>query len=365
MKTLFNIVFLLMVPVVALAGTDKGKYTKTKTLNKSFPVKKTCMLQVENSFGNVSMTTWDKAQIDIKVVVEVSGDDEDDVVEKLREINVDFDTSSSRVIARTDADFSNRNQSSSIWNALFSSNSNRVTNMKIDYIIKLPKTADIDIANDYGNVEIDDLFGHAKIQCDFGRIDIGNLHHEDNLLKFDYSKNCHFDYIKSATIRADFSGFELEKAYKIEFSGDYTTGKFGEVDQLNFRNDFTTVQIESVRMVTGRGDYSTVKIDNVSEYVNLNTEFGSARIRELGRNFKEAILRAEYTKVDVGVNKDASFTFDIDTEFAGINLSNDIITTKSNKNMTEKSKAGHYGSSSASSTININSSFGGVSLKIN
>jgi hypothetical protein len=356
------LVFLL--PALLIAGPGNGKYTKTKKLSKTFSVNKNCLVDIRNEFGNVTITTWDKSTVSIDITVEVSGNNQQRVIDKLKAIDVDFNATASLVSARTDAE-QGSNNSSGLWNTLFHNGSNQTSNMKIDYIIKMPVTASLDISNDYGAVILDRLKGHAKIKCDFGRLDIGQLLADNNYLKFDYTDNSHIDYIKSGSIIADFSGFELHGAEKIEYKGDYTKGKFENVKYLEFNGDFCTIQSEIAVKIVGRGDYSTIKLGLVKESVDLNTDFGSISIAELGLGFKEATIKSEYTGIKVGYHPEASFRFDIDTAFASIKLSDDLIATRSENDSTDKQKSGYCGAQSSTAMISIRSSFGGVSLRKN
>jgi hypothetical protein len=363
MKQLYKLSMLLfLLPALLTAGPGYGKYTKTKKLNKSFTVNKNCMVDIQNEFGNVSITTWDQPTVSIEVTVEVSGNNEDRVDSQLREIDVDFDATASKVSARTNAE-QKSSSNGSLWNTLFNSDSNKNSNMKIDYIIKMPETASLDISNDYGTIILDRLKGKAKIRCDFGRLDIGQLLGSDNELRFDYTNNSHIDYMKSGTIRADFSGFELHGSEKVDYKGDYTKAKFEDVKVLDFNGDFSTIQVDEVIKVVGRGDYSTIKLGTIQESVDLNTDFGSISIKELSSNIKTATIKSEYTGIKIGYHSNASFQFDIDTEFASIKLSDDLTITRSENDTTEKERSGYYGKRDASGTINIRSSFGGVSLK--
>jgi hypothetical protein len=169
--------------------------------------------------------------------------------------------------------------------------------------------------------------------------------------------------MKSGIIRADFSGFELHGTEKVEFKGDYTKAKIHDVKELNFNSDFSTVESGKAVNIIGRGDYSTIKLGLIQDKVNLNTDFGSINIDELGSNFKEATVKSEYTGIKINFHSDAAFKFDIDTEFASIKLDDNLTITRSENDTTDKERSGYYRQENNNSIISIRSSFGGVSLK--
>jgi hypothetical protein len=365
MKALYNIALIaFLIPITVLAGPGKGKYTKTKKLSKTFALSAAGSLAVDNSFGNVTITTWDKNEVSFEITVEVSGNDEDKVNERLRNIDVNFTNSSTSVSAQTESE-GYRSKSTSLWGLITGGSSNDVSNIKIDYIIKMPVKASLDVSNDYGAVILDRLEGRAVVSCDFGRLDIGQLMHSNNELKFDYTKSSSIDYMKGGVIKADFSDFTLYGSDKIDFNGDYTKAKFVSVKHLEIKSDFSTVTTEESASINGGGDYSTLRLGKIFETVNLKTDFGTIKIEELGANFKSASIRSDYTAITVGYHKEANFKFDIQADFASINLSDDLTVTRSDNDTTEKRRSGYAKQENSSSYINIETEFGGATLKRN
>ncbi|MGB5982261.1 MAG: hypothetical protein WBG46_08965 [Nonlabens sp.] len=368
MKLLYNLSFLLfLVPALALAGNGKGKYTKSKKLSQEYALAADGLLKISNSFGNVTIATWDQPQVTFDITVEVSGDNEDKVDDRLRNIDIRFSTSDGYVEARTKTDDNNySNDSWSFWD-LFKSNSNNSSsgNLKINYVVRMPVTARLDITNDYGAIILDKLEGKADISCDFGRLDIGQLLAQDNELSFDYTKNSNIDYMKSGLIKADFSDFDLYGCDKLEFRGDYTKARLHKTTLLDFNSDFSTVISDESSRITGRGDYSTIRFGNVAEILELTTDFGTIKVDELGPEIKSVLIRSDYTGITLGYNSQASFNFDIDTEFASIKVSEDLEIRRSENDHTEKRLSGFAKNQNSGNTINIKSEFGGVSLKMN
>jgi len=368
MKLLYKLsVLLFLMPALVFAAPGKGKYTKSKKLSKEYALSADGLLKISNSFGSVTITTWDQPKTTFEITVEVSGDNQDDVDERLKNIDVRFSSSDGYVEARTKTDDNSySNNSWSFWD-LFKSNNNNSSsgNLKIDYVVRMPVTARLDITNDYGAIILDRLEGKADISCDFGRLDIGQLLAPDNELSFGYTKNSNIDYMKSGLIKADFSDFDLYGCYKLEFRGDYTKARLHKTALLDFNSDFSTVESDESTHITGRGDYSTIRFGNVAEVLELTTDFGSIKVEELGAQIKIVSIRSDYTGITIGYNSQANFNFDIDTEFASIKVSDDLEISRSENDHTEKRLSGYAKTQNSGNTINIKSEFGGVSLKKN
>ena len=176
------LVTFLLIPTIVLASNgekSKGKYTKEKTINKEFTVNPDATFKVNNSYGNVDVITWSENRIEIEVHISTSSNNEEKAQKKLDQITVEFNNSASQVSAKTQ--FSKNN---SWWNW-----GNNSVNMKVNYTVKMPITNNIDVSNDYGNINLDKLEGHAKIDCDYGKITTKELMADNNSINFDGTKN--------------------------------------------------------------------------------------------------------------------------------------------------------------------------------
>ena len=124
-KTLY---MLLLVPAFVFANNGKwsGKYTKEKKLHKEYEVSSTATINIDNSYGDIDVVTWNENRVVIDVTITTNGNDEDKVIKKLEGIDVLFDNSPNRVSAKTKFD-----NNKSWWNW-----GNNNVNMKINYVIK-------------------------------------------------------------------------------------------------------------------------------------------------------------------------------------------------------------------------------------
>ncbi|MFT7066833.1 MAG: hypothetical protein ACJAUO_002420, partial [Sediminicola sp.] len=177
-----SIILFFALPVLSHAfdGKLKGKYTKEKTIKKEFEVSSNALMSIDNSYGNLNITSWNENRIVIEVRIKTNGNNEEKVQKKLNEISVDFEAGREMVSAKTIFNQNNNN-----WNWNWGGSNN--VNMQIDYFIKVPVKNKIHLNNDYGSIILDRIDGHAKINCDYGRLEIGELRGRNNELNFDYT----------------------------------------------------------------------------------------------------------------------------------------------------------------------------------
>lgn len=354
------ILFLVLMPLVALANNDpdrfKGRYTKEKKITKEYAVNADALLKINNSYGNVDLIAWDQNRITIEVVVRTNGNDEEKVMEKLKDIDVSFEADASMVSARTKIKESNN----SWWSSWMNGNDN--VKMEINYKVKVPITNLVDISNDYGGISLDKLKGVAKLSCDYGHMDIGELMADNNELRFDYTNNTRIAYMKSGKISADYSSFTLEKSQNVILNADYTKSNFGEVSKLLYNCDYGSIDIDSGGNVEGSSDYLGVEIGKVTGNLNLNLDYGSVKIEELTSQASNVRINTDYASVKVGYAANLDFKFTIKLSYAGLKGGDDLEMTRKQEESFSKYYEGYYGKSNSKNNVTITSEYGGVAL---
>ncbi|WP_418603260.1 hypothetical protein [Hwangdonia sp.] len=354
-----TLIMLFMLPFFVTAATDKGgKYTKKKTINKEYSVASNALLSVDNSYGNIDVVTWNDNRIVFEITITTTGNDEEKVQEKLNDITVDFEASSKSVSAKTKF---NKSKSKSWWNW----NGKNKVSMKINYIVKIPITNSVALNNDYGNINVDKLEGHAKLNCDYGKITTKELLADNNSINFDYSKGCYFEYIKSGKINADYSEFTVSKTNSIDINADYTNSKIETAEDVTYNCDYGSMKIEKANNITGNGDYLTTIIGDVYKNVSLKADYGAIKIGNMTQNAGNISIDSEYTGIKIGFAPNYHFKFEIDLDYASLKSSDGLQFSTKKENGTGKYYSGHYGNANSGNTIKIESDYGSVSLSKN
>lgn len=356
MRTLlFKIAFIgLIVPQIAFGAHDidfAGKHTKEKTIKKEFQVNANAMLKVDNSYGNLYITTWDQNKTVIEVTIKTNSNNEEKAQKKLDQITVDFEASSSVVSAKTVFEKSG-------WNWNWGNNNN--VSMEINYTIKLPVTNSVDLSNDYGSINLDRLDGKANISCDYGKLIIGDLNADGNELRFDYTNNSEIHFMKSGNINADYSSYRLEDANELKISADYTQTSIGTVKKLSYSCDYGSMKVDNAGVIEGNGDYLTTKLGSISAGLNLSSDYGSIQVEEIFDG--DVLIKSDYTNIKLGLNPDYHFDFEINLSYAGLKGDDkDFDYRIQREKSSEKYYEGTRGSSGKNS-LKIISDYGSVQM---
>jgi hypothetical protein len=358
LKTQFKLaLLLLLMPFIALANTDleATKATKERKIKKSFNVSSNATLKVNNSFGNLNVITWDENRIEFDITIKVSGNNAEKAQDRLDRIDVEFSASSDLVSAFTKIGKNEKNW----WNWGKRMN----LQFEINYIIKMPITNNVDLGNDYGSINLDKLEGVAIINCDYGKITTKELMGDNNIINFDYSSSCYFEYIKSGKITADYSGFTVSKTKDLNLNADYTKSIIEVSENVEYNCDYGSLKIDNINNLNGNGDYLTLRLGNVFKNASIKADYGSIRIARIAANTKNINIDAEFTGISIGYDAGYSFDFDIDLEYASLRESEGFSFINTEVESTERHYNGYHGNQNSGNLVKIKSEYGSVSFK--
>jgi len=355
MKNIFKIAYLfLIIPTMLVANNGMvGKHTKTKTIKKEFDVSANATVDLDNKYGSIDIHTWNQNKVTLEIIITTKSSNESKAQNKLDDIHIEFENSNSRVFAKT------KIGKSSNWNW---SNNNNV-NMDIQYIVRMPKSNNLVIDMDYGDVMLDKISGKTDINLDYGKLIAGELLNVSNSINLDYSQGSTIDYLKNGDINTDYSTIEIEKVGDLSLTSDYCTISIGLSDAIEYNLDYGNLTINSANQIVGTSDYTSLNFGKIEQSVSVNADYGNLKIGEMGINFSTVDIDTEYIGVKIGVQTNSSFSLFAKAQYGDIKVPNSMdIIHKVEKN-TSKEIEGTYNWSRCK--IIINTQYGSIKITDN
>ncbi len=337
MKQFYKILFLLLIiPAIAIANNGpKGKHTKTKTIKKEFDVSSNATVDLDNKYGSIDIQTWNQNKVTLEIIITTNSNKESKAQDRLDEIHIEFENTNSLVAVKTKIGKSNN------WN--WGNNSN--VNMEIQYIVRMPKSNDLVVDMDYGDVSIDKLNGKANFNVDYGKLFAGELTNNANSINLDYSRGSTIDYLKNGDINTDYSTIDIDRAGNIDLVADYSTITIQETNDVTFNLDYGNLTIENANSIEGNSDYTQLKFGTIASSLIIKADYGNLKIDEMGVDFSRVDVDTEYIGVKIGIDSNSSFKFYGKTQYGNINVpSNLSITHQLEKNSSSEIEGTYNGS---------------------
>jgi len=279
---------------------EKKRYEhfKERNISKSYPASGNS-LSIDNQFGDVKITTWDKNEIKVDIHIEASSTNEDMAEKTFNKIDV-TDKQEGKEISFVTKMGKGENI-----------NCNNCSNtMDISYDIHMPSSNKLMIKNSFGDVIIPDYTGEISITSMYGSLTAGKFKSLGKLVV-----------------------------------------QFGRADMKNLSNTDVTF------------GYSTINIESLSGNNKIKMEFCSYSTINLNNDLASLTLINSYSKVHLQPVANFSASYDISTSYGDfVNKTNADIkrTDKSSEYGPDLNQHYEGKSGSGAAKIIIKSSFGGV-----
>jgi hypothetical protein len=189
----FILLALALSPLLSSANNGDN-IEKKRTISKSYNVGPDDRLSIENSFGNVIITTWDKDVIQVEVEIGVNAPSEEKAQKMMDLINVKDNQGGHEISFKTDIGHMSGKDN---WNK-----NEDTRKFYVDYKVIMPSKNPLRIENSFGKINIPNFEGSASltskfgelttgklpnatlVHVEFGKADIGRLNNAEVILKF-------------------------------------------------------------------------------------------------------------------------------------------------------------------------------------
>ena len=302
-KGLVMIAFALA-PFLSMAYTGDN-IEKKRTISRSYAVGPDDRLSIENSFGNVTITTWDKNEIQVDIEIGVHATTDERAQKMMDQISVS-DHQGGR-----DIDF--KTEIGNMGKGKDKDNNGDERKFYVDYKVSMPSKNSLRIENSFGKISVPDFAGIASLTSKFGELKTG---------KIPNAKLIHVEFGKA------------------------------EIGKLN--NTEVIFKFNSKSTVAGLSGNSKVDVQFCGQ-VSLFVE----------QSIGDLSLFQSYSTIDLKVPESLSAQFDVYTNFGSFKNKTDFHISPENEDESsgpkfDKNYSGKAGS--GSSKIKIKSSFGSVRL---
>ena len=352
------------------ASTNYKKETFTEVIQKTFDIDKDGKVELLNKYGKMDINTWDRAEVDVKVTIIVKAKSKDAAQEEFDRINVEFNNSRSSVSAMTEIE----SKQSSWWGWGSSSSSD----FKIHYEVTLPNTVKLDASNKYGNMFVEQMNADLKVTQKYGDFEIDGVNGD---LEFSLGYgNGSIAFVDNVEGYIKYSNLSIDKAENIELESKYSKMRFDKVKSLTTLSKYDKYTIGHLEYFKNEGKYDNIDIDEVDDvdiytkytdcrinFLNDTGEFecsyGGVRIEKLNEDFKNLEIEGSYTTIKVIREGSCSLDFDVETNYADIDIPSDSHLTQKLKEGSSRHYIGYTGSKGSGKKINADLNYGSFELR--
>lgn len=349
MKKPYNILILfILIPFLGFSNDDTF-ISKQKSIKKTYIVNSNAGIDIDNKYGNITVSTWDEDKIDLDITIKVTGANENWVNEKLNSIDVDITALKSMVTAITKI-------GSSSLKGKGSSNS-----FEINYVIKIPKSGTVKLNNKYGNISTLALESTTDISCKYGKITLGKLNGPSNRIQIEYCQNSAIDYIKNGIIQAHYSGLKINDSGNLTLDTNYTDLVISDGQTVKYDCNYGNFKFQKINSLSGSGNYLTINVAEISDNINIDANYSKINVGIITEKANNVNINTGYSDVHLGYDTNYTFDFNINTKYGNIKKDNSLDISLTENKSTSKKISG-YNKRKGQNKVTVNSNYGNVSL---
>jgi hypothetical protein len=256
------LLLVLSAPVI----TQAQDVRRQRLINKSYDVTADDKLQIENSFGNVVVSTWDKEQITVDIEVSAKASTDERAQDIMNKIDVKDGKDGHTVWFKTKVDEIHDNEK----------NKNRVRendrSFYIDYVIHMPASNRLSIENSFGKTEVPAFKGLVTLTSKFGSLNTGRLDNVDQI-SVEFGKA----YITSVNNGKVLFKFNKESRIGKVDGSVKITSEFSQNVQIGIADDIQDLQVlesySGVRLVVAKDLSAEFEVHTSFGHFNNESDF--------------------------------------------------------------------------------------------
>lgn len=285
--------FLFFFASFARAEESMPASEKKKEMFKTFKVNPSDALNIDNRYGNITVTHWNKEEIEVRVVIEAKANTDKRVEELLDYVSISLDKSGNTVYGST-----------SMKNFGGTRNNERLT---VNYYINKPSKVTTSLCQRYGNINLpQENDASTNLEVKYGNIQGGNFKHLT--VECSYG-NITVSDLNYAYMELAYCGeVKIKNSKKLEMESRYSNSNIQDAESLSLELSYGNFNAEQITQAAIESKYSNVSIRSLEQKLDVEMAYGSVDIHQVSSGFSHISAESRYGNLTITVPVQTAFT---------------------------------------------------------
>ncbi len=225
--------------------TTAGERTELRrTVVKSMSADPKMTLAIENQFGDVAVSVWERAEIRVDMTIISSADDPQRARMALNAVTLDEQRQGDTYLFRTviaggtDTNWKRRD---------------RTNFLRVDYRISMPKTNSLSIKNKFGNTILPDFWAPLSVESSFGNVSGAALNSLETNIRSSFG-NVSLRDVAHGTLTMSFGDLDINSGNVLTINQTHGKLNIGEANRVEARTSYGEALIGAIK---GSGKFKT------------------------------------------------------------------------------------------------------------
>ncbi len=289
---------LLFLMAIVLNFSLHAQNKISKKIEKTFPMTNSGKLYLENNYGDISVQGWSKESLVIKMEIEVTHKKSENAKNLIDRIGTSINENKDYIIFKTAIAEKSTGFFAKYWSKANPFDYDK-SNLKINYKVYLPKNAELDITNKFGDVIVEDWTGKFKTDIQHGDLWLnGNLNFADITMKYGKIKA---ETINYGNIRIKNGKFIVENAEDLRINSSGSTLNIETIKALELYSSKDEIKIDVINKIKGDIKFTGIDVNSLKNEVNLTLKIADLNINEIRTQKPFIKLNQESSEININV----------------------------------------------------------------
>ncbi|WP_299799505.1 hypothetical protein [uncultured Maribacter sp.] len=282
--------------VIGFTALAQEKVSKKTT--KTYPFNNSGELHLENKYGNINIYGWTKEEVSITINITVTDKKKENANDLLKRINPAIRRSDKFISVNYSIGEKNSGFFSNLFDKANPFDFDR-SNIQIDYIVYLPKKAELEIVNTFGDVFIEDWAGILKADVQHGDMWMNdNLNKADINIKYGKLRAKNINY---ANLNVSNGALDMDHANTMRLNSSGSHIDLQQAESLEFYSNKDEVEINEIGTLYGNIKFSKLRIHSLKKDIDLNLKISDLWVESIPTASSRIILEQESSEVSISI----------------------------------------------------------------
>lgn len=349
----FNKAGLLVLILFFLINGASAQLEKVeKKIQKTHSTDQKFVVEINNKFGDISLTHWDKNEVSVEVIITAEASSKEKAEDILNKISVDIQESDGHVTYTTKIDDN--------------IHSNSKKKFDIHYIVHHPVYQTFILTNKYGNITMEELNGKLNVNLKYGNLKAKTLGFDDSKplseISVEYG-NLDIDNCTWLKVIADYSNIDIDQSTALILVTKYTNADIAVNHALVADASYGNYKIGTIKSLILDGKYMNIEVGLLEKQLDLTVSYSAFKSATVSSEISKIQIVSKYTDVKIPVPGNVCYSINASTEYGDIDISPKANINRVKGNTKETFSGVVNGSANPSCEVSINTQYGGVDLE--
>lgn len=354
---LINLILLISFSLRAQSHSEMRSFVKT------VPVEKETSLEINNKYGTIQITPWNKDSAFIRAEIKAFAPNQSKLNKLFDGVKVNI--TDTKYLVRAETDFTqNINMLFESFKGMTSKLISYDSRVEINYYISIPEYVNLKIENKYGDVYMENCTGNFSISVSNGSFKANSVGKGSSVtLSF---CDATINSIASGKINSSFSEIYITEAGDLSLNSISSKFDIKNSGTINVESRRDKLFLGSIEKLSGNSYFTDFKVNSLNKEIDLTTRYGNFNADMIEKGFETININSGYSDISLEFEQGSSYNLDIRHINAFLILPEKNIKTEQkalNEDKKEYMTYGTVGSNPGNAKVKIDATRGNIYLK--